>query len=277
MADRVPLGAPANAPTGARSNAQGAVAGPSRTANTSITTSRESEVIHRAQNAAIPNRKFSLIKDLVPNRFCDLVVEVIKVFSAQGGGFVELQVSDYTEHHMLYDHPAPEEAHANDGADGDSYNYLQQPKKEWPGPYGQRVLKMEVHYPHAAFIIHQVKEGNFIHIRNARAKIGQSNKLEGNLWADSRWPDRIDVSICKPSSSVECEALVGRRTQYWAARPSNVDTNDAAGKNARKKAKAKKAKQKKQESTALAAKQMLGSKVAGGNVTNPNGMSVSFT
>lgn len=279
MASRLPLGPPGNAPTGPRSHTtpvvQGAIAGLSRTRNTSDTAPRDGGPIPRAQNAA-SNRKFSLIKDLVPNKFSDMVVEVIKIFSAQGGGFVELQVSDYTEHHMLYDHPAPEEVSADVGADGDPHNYLQQPKKEWPGPYGQRVLQMEIHYPHAAFINTSVKEGDFVHMRNARAKIGQSNKLQGNLWPDTRWPDRIDVSLCKPSNSVECEALVSRRTQYWDARPRNVDPNDTSGKGgARKKAKAKKAKQKKQESATFAAKQMLGSKIGGGNVTNPNGMSIS--
>lgn len=280
MANRVPAGAPANAPNGPRSHtipaAHAALAGLPRFVNTSGAAPRDGGAAQRAQNTAVPNRKFSLIKDLAPNKFSDMVVEVIKKFTPQGGGFVELYVSDYTEHHMLYDYPAPEEALTDGGADGDSYNYLQQPRKEWPGPYGQRVLKMEIQYPHAAFINNSVKEGDFIHIRNARAKIGQSNKLEGNLWADNRWPDRIDVSICKPSNSVECEALVSRRTQYWDARPRNGDANETSNKsNARKKAKAKKAKQKKQESTTSIAKQMLGSnRSAGGNVTNPNGMSI---
>jgi len=197
------------------------------------------------QTASISNRKFSLIKDMAPNKFCDMVVEVIKIFSAQGGGFVELYLSDYTENRMLYDYPTPEEVASEGGADGDPHSYLRTNKKDWPGPWGQRVLKMEVQYPHAGFVHKSVKEGDYVHIRNARAKLGQSNKLEGNLWADSRWPDRIDISLCKPSKSVECEALVERRRQYWDARPSNADLDGttAANRN-REKNRAKKEKRK---------------------------------
>jgi len=265
MADRLPSGPPPNTPSGPRSHTtiQGPMAAPTRSGG---------NLWGPVSRVGISTQKFSLIKDMIPNKFCDMIVEVIKIFSAQGGGFVELYVSDYTEHRMLYDHPTPEEIANDGGADGDPHSYLRTTKKDWPGPWGQRVLKMEVQYPHAGFVHKSVKEGDYLRIRNARAKLGQSNKLEGNLWADSRWPDRIDISLCRPSNSVECEALVERRKQYWDARPSDVrlDGGTAPGKN-REKNRAKKEKKKQKQASSTNAAKTIGVNVT--TMTNPNGMS----
>ncbi|PSK42871.1 hypothetical protein B9Z65_6825 [Elsinoe australis] len=187
--------------------------------------------------------KFGLIKDIQVAKFYDMVVEVVKIFPVKFADYVEVYVTDYTSNRELYDYPTPEEMDRN-GRDGDTFNYMDNSKRDWPGPWGQMVLALEIRYPHMGYIQQHVNERDFIELKNVRIKMSRSSRLEGNLWPDKLWPDKVLVDKVNPSRSDKGQALLERRDRYWAgrktideARPQQADKANGKKKNkARKKA-----------------------------------------
>ena len=195
------------------------VADPVRiTPGQSRTTSNFSPLTHK------PNHKFALIQDTAPSSFRDLVVEVVKIFPSPYGGQTEVYVTDYTSHPLLYDYPSPDETTTAYEREGDRYGYMPTSKREWPGPWGQMVLKVEARDPHAAYVRTSVKEGDCISIRNARIKMSHQDKLEANVYPDSRYPEKILISLVKATASDEAQALIARKDAYWQKRkPRDVN------------------------------------------------------
>ncbi|KAF4551104.1 putative protection of telomeres protein [Elsinoe fawcettii] len=160
--------------------------------------------------------KFALIRDMQVNGFYDMVVEIVKIFPTSYD-YLEVYVSDYTTNKQLYDYPTPEEE-AAEGRDGDTFNYIKDMKGKWEGPWGQTVLKIEVRSPHSSFIQGNVKEHHFVKLSNVRIKLSNYSKLEGNMWPDRNWPEKISVERTNPQTSDQGQALLERREQYWAKR-----------------------------------------------------------
>lgn len=140
--------------------------------------------------------KFALIKDMMINIFYDLVGEVVKTFPSNGS--VEIYITDYTSNSLLYNY----EWGQDDGGeglsrDGDDYGYVPRTssKRKWPGPWGKMTLTVTLWPPHAYFAQGNLKDGDFVHIRNMRAKYSRDAKMEGVLHSDRLWPDRVDITV----------------------------------------------------------------------------------
>lgn len=168
-----------------------------------------------AKTSFVPTTKFTLIQDVNIDRFYDLTGEVVKKFNSFGG--TELYVTDYTTNSLLFNYPSPNEHNDDAGRDGDDYAYMDMMpggKRKWPGPYGSMTLKIELREPHSTFADHQIKEGDFIHLWNVRIKLNKMNKMEGNLWTDQKFPNKILLSSSVNSQDARVLELKQRKAQY---------------------------------------------------------------
>ena len=159
--------------------------------------------------------KFSLIKDVTVNKFYDITVEVVKKFPGEYNA-CELYVSDYTTNSLLFNYPSPDEEDNEMNYTGDPFGFMAPAaRREWPGPYGPMVLKVELHEPHASVARDKVKEGDFVFLQNVRIKMSNQNKLEANLWGDSRYPNKIQVHRILYDDHEEAQDIRKRKDQYW--------------------------------------------------------------
>ncbi|KAI9871552.1 MAG: hypothetical protein M1830_002758 [Pleopsidium flavum] len=164
---------------------------------------------------ASPRQKFSFIKDVKIDSFYDLVGQIVKKYS--NNGRCELYLTDYTSNNLLYNY---EWGHPEgDGAarDGDSFGYTARNSRhqQWPGPYGKMTLQVALWAPHSYFAMDNVKEEDYIHLRNVRIKFGQDARMEGALHTDRRYPDRIDVTILKDHEDDRVKDVMRRKREYW--------------------------------------------------------------
>lgn len=140
----------------------------------------------------ILNQKYSLIKDLGPQQYADLIGEVVKIYP--GMTEVDIYITDYTENSFLYLYRTPEELAADGNPDGDSFGYTTNgPKKQWQGPFGQMTLPVRLWYPHADWTRQNIREGEVVLLRNTHIKFSQAGKLEGALHQDMKFPEQVDV------------------------------------------------------------------------------------
>ncbi|KAJ9618961.1 hypothetical protein H2203_008777 [Taxawa tesnikishii (nom. ined.)] len=173
--------------------------------------------------------KFGLIRNVAPDRFCDVLVEVIRMYPGQFDA-CELYVTDYTTNKHLFDYASPEEEREQ-GRDGDPLNYIdphRERQRKWPGPYGQMALKVEVREPHASYARSKIKEGDLVVIRNMRIKTDPQTRIEGNLWPDFRYPDKVLLQVWQVKDRKEVIELLDRKEKYWKGRKRSLsDTEDA--------------------------------------------------
>lgn len=171
--------------------------------------------------AAGYSRKFKLVKDLQHRIFSDVCVEVVKKFTTMSGS-CELYVTDYTSNNQMFYYAAPEEK-TDPVRDGDSFGYNGVQKRQWPGPYGFMVFKVNLSEPHASFANHQVAEGEFIGLDNVKVKLmPNNNTLEGDMWPDQNNPSKVQVRKLLRSRK-EVSDLLLRKSEYWAARFAAVE------------------------------------------------------
>ncbi|ORY71823.1 uncharacterized protein BCR38DRAFT_454245 [Pseudomassariella vexata] len=144
--------------------------------------------------------KFSLLKDVHEDRFCDIIAQVVKdPFDLMDK--TTLWVSDYTENSKFYkyswdgsDMPA--------GREGDPYGYTTtklSTSSSWSGPFGKRSMQITCFEPHSTYVQSDVKANHWVKIRNLQIKYGHNaNNLEGFIREDraafsSASERRIDI------------------------------------------------------------------------------------
>jgi len=177
----------------------------------------------RAMQTSVGRQKLKTIKELRHDVYSDLCVQVVKKFPTPHGGHFgcELYVTDYTENDQMFYYRAPEEP-TDAWRDGDSFGYNQPSRKDWPGPYGFLVLKIELAHPHAGFALSKVAEGDVLLLQNVRPKLsGGNSRLEANMWTDSINPEKVQIQKIPPQQHDgrrEVLSLLQRRAQYWAGR-----------------------------------------------------------
>lgn len=76
-------------------------------------------------------------------------------------------------------------------------------------------LQVALWEPHSYFGMQNVKDEDYIHLRNLRIKLGQDGKLEGCLHTDKRYPDRVDVTILKDREDDRVKDVMRRKRDYW--------------------------------------------------------------
>jgi protection-of-telomeres protein 1 len=197
---------------------------------------------------SLPTRdKFRLIQNANYNDYCDLAVEVIKKFP-NSNGYMELYVTDYTPNNALYDYPAPNGEDVTDefgrydrnntldnldnnhnlNRDGDLYGHVPNvtgKRRDWPGPSGRHTLQVELLPPHAGYARDKVEEGSFVKLLNVRIKQGSAGKMEGNMWTDRDYPEKIKIQPLIEEKALK--NLTNRRDNYWKANKNRIEEEEA--------------------------------------------------
>lgn len=159
--------------------------------------------------------KFSLLKDMHVDAFYNLVGQVVRLYPSNGR--VELYVTDYTRNCLVWDYPEPDDGNGF-GREGDEYNYTARcsGNKKWNGPYGKMTLTVTLWGDNAYFVQQNIKEDDFVHLRNVHIKYSKDAKAEGALHTDRRYPDRIDVTILKNIDDDDrVKDVLRRKRDYW--------------------------------------------------------------
>ncbi|KAI9828792.1 MAG: hypothetical protein M1832_001897 [Thelocarpon impressellum] len=187
-----------------------------------------------------PRNRFSLIKDLAVKdgkSYHDLVGQVVKTASANSN-MLELYVTDYTPNENLWDYEwgRHESAGESLSRDGDEYGYAparraNNTSKSWPGPFGKLTMLVTLFEPHASFARSQVKVGHNVYLRNTyiRNPEAGSLRIEGSIYTDKRYSERIDVSIIHNRDDERVQKMLERKRAYWkkAVRQQDAFFKDA--------------------------------------------------
>ena len=170
-------------------------------------------------------RKFRLVQDLRHKEFADICGQVVKRFPTRFGG-CDLYITDYTQNKDMF-YYAPPEAETERERDGDEYGYSGPPKKTWPGPYGQLVLKVNMKDPHSYYANKEVDEQDLVLLKNVKMKImAEGSKLEGDMWPDQENPEKVQIRKLMNRETPEIQALLERKDRYWAARAAKAAANE---------------------------------------------------
>lgn len=159
--------------------------------------------------------KFSLVRDVNVSTFYNLVGQVVKLYPSNGR--VELYITDYTSHCLVWNYPEPDDG-IGSGREGDEYDYTAgcSANKKWKGPYGKMTLTVTLWGNNAYFCQQHIKEDDFVHLRNVHVKYSKDAKVEGALHSDRRYPDRIDVTILKSDDGDDrVKDVLRRKRDYW--------------------------------------------------------------
>lgn len=167
--------------------------------------------------------KFSLIKDVKVDTFYNLVGQIVRLYPTNDR--VELYITDYTWNSLLWHNPEPDDG-SGSGQEGDEYNYAgsNSVKTKKKGPYGKMTLTVTLWGNNAFFCRQQIKEDDFIHLRNVHIKFSKDAKVEGALHSDRRYPDRIDVTILKDNEDDDrVKDVLRRKRDYWKKLNNKAD------------------------------------------------------
>lgn len=195
----------------------------------------------RADQSAHTKAKFCKLEDVVENKFCDVIVNVVKA-PFDYADKTTLWVSDYTEHDSFHKF-IWDGGNAIAGRDGDPYGYLDS-RSNWAGPYGKRSIQVTCFGYHASLVKEKVQLGDWIRLRNLRIKLGSNHlNLEGVLHED---PDyhRQQFDILKWDEGGSCDPrlkeAIRRKKEYEklrkAQRKEYAEDEGGAGPGTKRKA-----------------------------------------
>jgi len=178
------------------------------------------------------SKKDSLLKDIEVSRFCNLTVEVVKIYD--GRDTLDLFVTDYTTNKDFFLYEDPKNADALSFAGSST----------WRGPYGQVTMAVRLWYPHTSYAREEVEVGDLVFLSNVHIKLSGANKLEGALHQDPKYPGKVQVR--KIVNREQIAAHAARKEAYLGAQ----NRQDAHRPHQPKKASAKKSAKKKEEKKA---------------------------
>ena len=162
-----------------------------------------------------PKLKFSLIKDVSIASYYDIVGQVVKLYPDDIK--TELYITDYTSNGLLYNYEWGRGADEGAAREGDAYGYAPKAtKNNWQGPFGRLTLSVTLWTPHSSWTQANVKEGDFVFLRNVHIKYSRDSKIEGVLHTDRQWPERVDVSVLdsKESADDRVKDVLRRKRDY---------------------------------------------------------------
>jgi protection-of-telomeres protein 1 len=221
--------------------------------------------------------KFSLLKDVKPGGFYNILGEVIKVHEVSSQA-VAVYLSDYTENSQFYNHVSAADGADSEARDGDEFGYTKSKTKKttnsWPGPYGKRSIQLTLYDGHANFLRDSVKVEDWVLLKNVQIKYGKiGGVLEGYLRGDREaFEGQVRVQIMEqveePNDNDErWRAAVQRKLEYKEKQEKQEKQNsggkrkhdDAEPKNSKERRNAKRAAtDKKVTASATKAKEKLG-------------------
>jgi len=144
--------------------------------------------------------KYSLLKDVKPECFYDILGEVMRKYDGSSGS--TLYISDYTAHSRFYNYEWGG-GETVEPRDGDEFGYIKtRPKKnnDWPGPYGKMSIQLTLFDAHAEFVRENVEAGQWVLLKNVYINFGRMGDcLEGFLRGDPNSSEKVRVRILKRS------------------------------------------------------------------------------
>lgn len=165
-------------------------------------------------------KKFRMIKDVVSphqagaSQFVDLVGEVRRVYGA-GGNPVEIQLTDYTEHPLLFDYAEPDSTSMQ--------------KSSWVGPWGKRVITINAWDHHGQHVIEKVRNneidlGTYLRLCNVHIKMDKlGSMMQGNMRGGNNSGTSITIHCAKDAEHIsELKDLITRKRAYNVARKSKA-------------------------------------------------------
>jgi hypothetical protein len=130
--------------------------------------------------------KFSLLKDVKPDGFYNILGQVVRIFDG-ALGTVTVYLSDYSANSFFYPY-AWDVGQESDTHGRDEYgNNKAKPMadKAWPGPYGKLTIQLTLFDAHAQFVREYVKADQWLLLKNVHMKFGKNGEsLEGFLRGD---------------------------------------------------------------------------------------------
>lgn len=193
----------------------------------------QSDSTVQASAPRLSRDKFSTIKDVQIDKYYDLVGQVVKIYPSNGN--VELYITDYTSNPLLYNYewgrPAAEDVNSREG---DEFGYASRncANGKWPGPFGRHTLTVTLWPSHCYFAQSNVKENHFVYLRNVHIRYSKDAKVEGSMHTDTKYPDKVDVSVIKDHRDDDRVKNVLRRKMEYSEKfkaQSHSFINDARG------------------------------------------------
>ena len=167
--------------------------------------------------------KFSLLKDVKPERFYNILGEVIKMHDSIN--VMSIYLSDYTPHSSFYNNSWAGTGTSSEAKDGDEYGYTKSrggDLKTWPGPFGKMSIQLNLYDEHATYVREYVKVKQWVLLSNVQIKYGKmGGLLEGYLRGDrQRFDGKFQVQIMKKSdkpeeNDIRWKEALKRSHDYW--------------------------------------------------------------
>jgi hypothetical protein len=213
------------------------------------------EFEEKVKQATNVKDKFSLLKDVKPDRFYNILGEVIKVHDVSSES-VTVYLSDYTENSQFYNNVSGADGADSEARDGDEFGYTKSKKKtanSWPGPYGKRSIQLTLYDGNAYFVRESVKLEDWVLLKNVQIKYGKmGGVLEGYLRGDREaFEGQVRVQIMEQAEEPDdnddrWRAAVQRKLEYKEKlEKQNLGSkrkhDDAEPKNSKERRKAKRA------------------------------------
>lgn len=234
----------------------------------------QQEFSARAEQSRNIRDKFKLLKDVRDQNFADVIVQIVRE-PFDLGDKICVWVSDYTENAGFF-HKTRNDAASADGysyRDGDPYGYTNKFNKKqasstddansaWIGPYGKTSVQLTCWEPHATFLRHNVRAGDWVRVRNVQVGYGRNSvNIEGFVREDRSFPNRVCVELLDVHADRETidqrllDALRRKRDYERSEKASEQTSQKRKAEEAPKKENAKSKRQKKRESKQKAAEE----------------------
>lgn len=186
-----------------------------------IPSSQEFQI--KAAQAMNVKDKFSLLKDVIPGRFYDILGEVVRIFDGTAGR-VTVYLSDYTANSSFYNYSWDDNQESAIRERDEYGNYKSKPNaaKDWQGPYGKMTIQLTLYDAHAERVRENIKVDQWIFLKNVQMKFGkEGNCLEGFLRGDpNQYENAVRVEVMqqkeeKDENDTRWKDAVRRKHEWW--------------------------------------------------------------
>ncbi|KAG9228666.1 hypothetical protein BJ875DRAFT_476917 [Amylocarpus encephaloides] len=187
----------------------------------------------RAAQSMTTKEKFSLLKDVEPLGFYDLIGQALKIYRTREG-FYEIQFSDYTVNSRF--HEFVEGDTTLDREAGDEYGYVKKNLEghTWLGPFGKFTLQITLYDMNAEWAGRHVQANQWLSLKNVRIVQSEHGNFWGKIHGDRMKVDKVHLEILDPTSGPDqmddrLKEAISRSRQYWEdlkkkqARKANTD------------------------------------------------------
>ncbi|CCJ29718.1 unnamed protein product [Pneumocystis jirovecii] len=141
----------------------------------------------------ISKKKLTLICDIVPNSFYEIIGEIIKTFPINSNGYT-IYLTDYTSNSLLH-------------------HYQWGKVSKWNGPYGKMTLQCSLWDSTAAFARNKLHEGEIVQISNLLGRLNRDGILEGVVHGDKHYPDKVFITKIS-RDEIYVKELIIRKSLY---------------------------------------------------------------